>query len=288
MHVILGGTGHVGSATARALLAAKQEVTVVGRHAADALAWEERGARFAAIDVTDNAALRGALRGGDTAFLVNPPADPATDTDAVERASAAAIVEALAGSGLKRIVALSTYGAQPGDAIGDLSVLYDFEQALHAQPIATAILRAAYYLTNWDAQFAAARAGAIVTPYPADLAMPMVAPDDLGRAAADLLTAHALPAGPIHVEGPRRYAAQEVADAFARALGRRVVVEVVPRDRWEDMYRGLGFSPAAARAFVRMAAATLDGMDDLPPAPVRGTTTLEAYVARLASADAAP
>lgn len=285
MHIILGGTGHVGGATARALLAMGEPVTVVGRDPARAPAWEREGARFVAVDVTDSAALNRVLRGGETAFLLNPPGDRAGDADAAERASAAAIVAALEGSGegsgLRRVVAQSTYGAQPGEAIGDLSVLYDFEQALHAQPIPAAILRAAYYFTNWDAQLDAARAGRIVSPFPADMAIPMVAAEDLGRAAARLLTAPDIAAGPTYVEGPRRYTPRDVADAFARALGRDVAVEVVPREGWDAMYRALGFSAASARSYARMTAASVDGME-APAAPVRGDTTLEAHVARLA------
>jgi uncharacterized protein YbjT (DUF2867 family) len=57
----------------------------------------------------------------------------------------------LDGSGLEKIVAQSTYGAQPGEGKGDLNVLYDLEQALAAQPISVSVIRAAYYMSNWDA-----------------------------------------------------------------------------------------------------------------------------------------
>ncbi|TGR60102.1 NmrA family transcriptional regulator, partial [bacterium M00.F.Ca.ET.194.01.1.1] len=91
------------------------------------------------------------------AFLLNPPADPATDTDAEEQKTVAAIVTALAGSGLEKVVAESTYGAQPGEGIGDLSVLYGFEQKLKAQTIPASIIRAAYYMSNWDQALETAR-----------------------------------------------------------------------------------------------------------------------------------
>lgn len=281
MHIILGGTGHVGSAVARALLARGEPVTIVGHDPGKAAGWEAAGARFAAVDATHPDALRAVLRTGTTAYLLNPPADPKTDTDAAERASAAAIVAALDGSGLARVVGHSTYGAQPGEALGDLSVLHDFEQALHAQPIPAAIVRAAYYFTNWDAQLPAARDGTIVTPFPADLALPMVSPADLGREGARLLTAAEISAAPTFVEGPRRYTVRDVGDAFAAALGRPVAVEVVPQPGWEAMFGAIGFSPAAARAYARMTAATIEGVGDWPQAPVRGATTLEAHIAAL-------
>ena len=166
MHIILGGTGRVGSAVARTLLQRGEPVTVVGRDPAKASAWEAQGARFAAVDLTDATALRTVLRTGTTAYLLNPPAEPTTDTDAVESASAAAIVAALDGSGLTRVVGHSSAGARPGEALGDSSVLWDFEQALHAQPIPAAILRAAYYYTNLDAQLPAVRQETFTRPSP--------------------------------------------------------------------------------------------------------------------------
>ena len=44
MYIIMGGTGHVGAATARALLARGAEVTIVTRSAARAAHWRARGA----------------------------------------------------------------------------------------------------------------------------------------------------------------------------------------------------------------------------------------------------
>ena len=56
----------------------------------------------AAPDYEDEAALT-----GKRAFLLNPPAAPSSDTDVEERATVAAIVEALEGSGLEKVVAAS-------------------------------------------------------------------------------------------------------------------------------------------------------------------------------------
>ena len=108
----------------------------------------KRSAVVAVCDIRDTDALRDVFRTGRRAFLLNPPADPSTDTDAEERATVASIVAALDGSGLEKVVAQSTYGARPGERCGDLTVLYELEQAL---AIPASVLRAAYYMTNWDA-----------------------------------------------------------------------------------------------------------------------------------------
>lgn len=279
MHIILGGTGHVGSALAETLLERGEAVTVVSRNASARPAWERKGAQFAVVDVRDVDALRRLFERGRRLFLLNPPADPATDTDAVEKANLRAILAAIEGSGLEKIVAESTYGAQDRDRSGDLGILYAMEQALRAQPIAFSVIRAAYYMSNWDESLRSAREhGKVLSFYPADFTLPMVAPRDLGRVAADLITAPLADTGMHHVEGPRAYSPADVADAFAQALGREVDVEVVPRAQWVAAYRKLGFSEAAAKSYADMTAVTLDEDYPIPGEPIRGRITLQAYI----------
>lgn len=279
MYVIMGGTGHVGSATAEALLARGAAVTLVTRSADRAEEWRAKGADIAEADVEDVASLRAAFRRGRRALLLNPPADTSTDTDAVERRTVAKILAALEGSGLEKVVAESTGGAQPGDRIGDLNVLWELEEGLRAQAIPAAINRAAYYMSNWDGQLdAVRRTGKLQTLFPADLALPMVAPHDLGQAVATRLSSSLDDVGVRYVEGPRLYTSEDVARAFSQALGRPVEVEVTPRDRWKQAFLGLGFSDAAAESYARMTAVAVDSGFDVSDDPLRGTTTLDAYI----------
>jgi len=281
MHIILGGTGRVGSATARALLDMGEPVTIVGHDPAKADQWTKAGATFACVDIHDVDALRAVFRNGTRAFLLNPNANPATDIDAEERRTVAAILSALDGSGLEKVVAESSYGAQPGSQLGDLNILYELERGLAAQPIPATIQRAAYYFSNWDMGLETARtSGVLQSFFPEDFELPMVAPADLGRTAAQFLTEPAQRAGTHYVEGPRRYTPGDVAGAFAAALDRPVRVEVVPRERWEETFRTMGFSEPAAKSYVRMTALTLEGPAK-PADPIRGGTALRDYIEAL-------
>lgn len=281
MFVVLGATGHIGSSVAETLLSSGASVTVVNRDEDKAASWRGRGAQAAVLDVTDVEALREVFRRSRRAFLLNPPASPSTDTDAEEHGTLSAILRALEGSGLEKVVLESTYGAQPGDRIGDLSVLFDFEQALRRQTIPVTVLRAAYYMSNWDGLLDDAKGGTLPTPYPADVAIPMVAPADVGAVAARLLQEDSHPAGAHYVEGPERYSSADVASAFAKAIGRDVVLDVIPRAQWEDAFRKLGFSAAAAASYARMTAVSVDGRYDMPDSPERGATTLSHYIDQL-------
>lgn len=281
MFIVLGASGHVGSAAANALLEAGQPVTAVLHDPAKAPEWQARGAKTATLDVRDSDALRAVFKTGRRAFLLNPPADVATDTDREEHATAHAIVQALQGSGLEKVVLESTLGAQPGERCGDLNVLYDFEQALAAQPIPAAAQRAAYYFSNWDMQLDEAKSGTLTTMLPADLKFPMVAPQDLGRAAARRLQEPAEDQSISGVEGPERYSARDVANAFAQALSRPVELVVTPREKWVEAFRAQGFSDAAAQSYARMTAVSIDSGFEAPTSAERGQITLEAYIRTL-------
>lgn len=279
MFIVIGANGHVGSAVASTLLNAGRPVTAV-IHGDDA-AWRKRGARTAVVDVRNTDDLRAVFRTGTRAFLLNPNADVSTDTDREEHATVRSIVAALEGSGLEKVVAASTYGAQPGERCGDLNVLYDFEQALAAQPIPATIQRGAYYMSNWDDLLDAAKGGVLPTMLSADMKVPMVAPADLGKAAARRLLEPPRQQDVHYVEGPERYSPQRVADIFAAALGNPVKVEVIPRDQWIAAYRKLGFSAAAAESYARMTAVSVDSGFAMSEPFERGETTLEEYIGAL-------
>lgn len=279
MHVVLGGTGQVGSAVARALLNRGEPVTIVTRNAGHGKELHDAGAAVAVVDVRDVEALRKVFRAGRRAFLLNPPASPTTDTDAEERASAAAIVEALEGSGLEKVIAASTYGARRGERCGDLTVLHEFEQRLKAQSIPAAINRGAYYMSNWAEMLDVVRESkALPSFFPANMTIPMVAPQDLGEAAARRLLEPVEECGLHYVEGPEGYSPRDVADAFSEALSQKVDVMVTPREEWTATFLRIGFSPAAAESYARMTGTVIADGPEKPVEPERGRVTLRKYI----------
>lgn len=281
--VVLGASGHIGSAVAKTLLDDGHEVIAIVHDSSNGNDLRSRGADVAAVDVGDAETLRTALRRGRRAFLLNPPAPTRTDTDAEENRTAARIADAVAGSGLEKVLVESTYGAQPGDAIGDLSVLWNFEKSVGATAIPTAINRGAYYFTNLDMLLAGAREGSITSMFPSHLMIPMVAPADLGAAAAERLASPLDDVGIRYIEGPEAYSFDDVAVAFANALGHAVTVRTLDRSEWQENYRQAGFSQPAARAYARMIEVSLEGFAQ-PENPHRGKTTLDDYISELVRA----
>lgn len=282
MFVILGGTGQVGSATARALLDEGQKVTIVTRDENHGKDLKDAGANIAVADIRDVDALRRIFQTGKRAFLLNPPADPSSDTDREERENVAAIMSALDKSGLEKVVAASTYGAFEGERCGDLTVLHEFEQALKRQVIPAAINRAGYYMSNWAGMAEPVReSGTLSSFFPADLSIPMVAPADLGKAAARRLMSGTDDVGVEHVEGPERYTANDVAAIFAKVMDRKVEVLEIARDALEETFREFGFSDEGAASYACMTRRMIDGKTDTSDQPRNGETSLERYVASI-------
>jgi uncharacterized protein YbjT (DUF2867 family) len=285
MYIVLGGTGHVGSALVETLLSRGQEVALVARDRTKASALEARGARVLIADVRDVDALRQAYRQGERLYMLNPPAAPETDTQACERETVACMLRALEGSGIKKVVAHSTIGARPGELTGDLNVLYEMEQGLKRTGIPTSVLRAAYYMSNWESSLGMARdQGVLKTFFPADLKFRMVAPHDLGVAAADLMMAPIESSQCVNVEGPARYSSADVAAAFATALGRAVKVQTIPERDWVDTFKSFGFSEPAAVSYANMTRTLFEKDSPLAGETVRGKTTLEDYFRRASPA----
>jgi len=311
-YVVLGATGHVGSATVRALLNAGAHVTAVTRDANGAKAVElrNRGAQLAVADMCQPEQLCGVLRSlhGHRVrlFVLNPPAAPTGDTDAVEHESIRAILSALSSAVaeglLERVVALSTYGARPGKLIGDMGTLHTLEvglRALHAstkakgdkEPLSIVVLRGAYYYSNLDEYVKPARDnGEIVSLFPRDTPLPMVGPDDLGRMASTLLREGSNTAGvEVHFgEGPAHCSFADVAATLSELLASSAAVRVVevPLPELEQTFRQqFGFSNAAAssyagmtRLFAKEGQGAVPG--DTPPERVhKGQITLKEYLA---------
>ncbi|WP_338762856.1 NmrA family NAD(P)-binding protein [Massilia sp. METH4] len=281
MFVIMGASGHVGAEVANVLTGQGHDIIAVTHDPQQAGRWRSAGRNAAVADVNDPESLRAVFRQGRRAFLLNPPAPVGQDTDTAERESVACILNALALCGLEKVVAASTGGARPGERLGDLNVLWELEEGLRRGPIPAAFNRAGFYMSNWDGQLEAIReTGTLTSFFPADLRLPMVAPRDLGEAAARRLLSSVDDTGVMYVEGPERYSANDVAAAFAEALQRQVRVEVVPRDQWVDTFRSLGFSRPAAESYARMTGISLDSLD-MPDDAIRGRITIDAYIREL-------
>ena len=105
-------------------------------------------------------------------------------------------------------------------------------------------------MENAAGDMASARDTGAITSYlqPLDKTFPMVATDDVGRVAAELLLEDWSGHRVVEVEGPARFSPNDLAAAFSKALERTVSVKTAPRDGWETTFRAQGMTNPTPRA----------------------------------------
>jgi len=112
MYAITGITGQIGGEVARNLLAANLPVRAVVRDLKKAQTWTDQGCEIAQADILDPAALTSAFHGAEGVFILVPPVFDPTPDFAEARATAASLKRALTAAQPRRVVYLSTIGAQ--------------------------------------------------------------------------------------------------------------------------------------------------------------------------------
>jgi uncharacterized protein YbjT (DUF2867 family) len=283
MYAITGITGKVGGALGKSLLAKGQRVRAVLRNRSKADAWAARGCEIALADMAKTDELTAAFEGTQGVFIL-PPSDfdPAPGYPEARRVIDA-LTAALKAAEPKKILCLSTIGA---DAVHDnlLTQRTLMEKALAASGLPVTFLRPAWFMENalWDV--ASARDEGVLHSFlqPADRPFPMVATQDIGSVAADLLVDDWSGTRIVELEGPVRVSPNDLARAFASALGRPVRVEIVPRGSWETLFLSQGMKNPTPR--IRM----LDGFNegwiefsDRGSSALKGRTTLAEVVTQL-------
>jgi uncharacterized protein YbjT (DUF2867 family) len=247
MYAVTGITGKVGAAVARSLLSADQLVRAVVRDRGKGAQWADLGCDIAVADLADAGALAKAFEGTEGVFAMLPPIfDPAPGFPEA-RQFIASMYTALAAAKPKKVVALSTIGADvPNPNL--LNALGLMEEALKTLPIPVVFLRAAWFMENAALDIASARQGNIQSYLqPLDRPFPMIATDDVGRTAAALLQEHGQERRVVELESAQRVSPNTLADAFAKVLAQPVRAEAVPRDRWESIFLAQGMKNPTPR-----------------------------------------
>ena len=240
MFAVTGVTGKVGGAVARALRDAGLPVRAVVRDAAKGTPWAARGCNVAVADLDEVAPLAAAFTGVGGAFAVLPPIfDPTPgfpEAKAMIGTLRAALVEALP----PKLVVLSTVGADATrpNLLNQLGLL---ERALADLPTRVTFLRPGWFMENAAADLTSARETGVIRSYlqPLDHAVPMVATEDVGRTAAQLLQEDWAGHRIVELQA-ERVTPNAIASAFAKALGRSVRAEAAPRAHWEEIFRSEG------------------------------------------------
>ncbi len=189
MITVMGASGHIGRRVAELLLDSGEKVRALGRSKEKLAPLERKGAAVDTGDAADAKFLTSAFRGAEGAFTLMPPDSRSTDYRALQDRVGEAMAAAIRESGLRRVVFLSSVGADLPSGTGPIAGLHAQEERLrHLEGVAALILRPGYFFENFEETLGLIKHqginGGAVAP---DVAIPMIATRDIADAAAKAL-----------------------------------------------------------------------------------------------------
>ncbi|MFP5019355.1 NmrA family NAD(P)-binding protein [Pseudonocardia phyllosphaerae] len=253
MITVLGATGNVGSQVVTELADAGEDVRAVSRRSGF------RG------DIADPDFLRRALDGADAAFVLLPMDVTAPGYACHQARLGSSITEALRATGVPRVVALSSLGAEvPGGpdlaTTGYLGSLHEQEERLATLDAQVTRLRPGMFLESflWSLQIMCEH-GMHADSIDPGVALPMVATRDVGRAAATALLTPDAPAV-VETQGAADRTVPEVVTALGARLGLPELGYVrLPDEEMENVLQRAGMPADSARLHVAMNRAFNEG-----------------------------
>lgn len=284
MNTILGASGQVGSAVVANLLKNRQPVRGVIRNKKKADKLKKAGAAVALADIHDEPALTTSFKGATAVLVLTPESGEEKDMMADVRSVLQNYRSAAEKSAVKKIIGLSSVGAQHERGTGNIQMSYMLEHAFTGLPAKKIFIRPAYYFSNWlEYTDTVKKDGVLPTFFPPDLSIPMISPMDVAEIIANIMTDDRNDDLEIvyELEGPAAYSSNEVAGAFSEVLRKPVKVQTIDRAEWENSLKSMGFSPDGIKNFVEMTEAVIAGIASLErnkTISVKGKTTLKEYL----------
>jgi uncharacterized protein YbjT (DUF2867 family) len=265
--------GNIGRSLVETLLARGAEVTLIARNPEKVRDFAARGARVVQGSIDDREVLDRAFEGAGAVFWLTPPGmRPDAHEWAIATARTAA--EAVRRRDVKRVVLLSSVGAQSGPGVGPVGALLDIEKAFRAAAPDVVSLRAGFFMENlFRSLDTIVKAGAIFSPTPADKKSPTVASRDIAAMAAEELLASTPGHRTRGVHGPVDLSPREQAAILTEVLGFPVAYVEVPVEAAEKGMVDAGVPAFAAASFADMYRGIIDGrMDPAEPRSAETTT----------------
>ncbi|KAJ4246542.1 hypothetical protein NW762_013483 [Fusarium torreyae] len=215
-------------------------------------------------DVCDVSTLD--FSGSDAVLACLPPAYDGRDIIVHAQTVSDNIRDATEKAGsVKRLVLLSSVGAEFAEGVGELKTNHISEEVLKATNIPEiTIARCAYFMENWTMSVETLKGPDpffFSTITPLDFRIAMVAAKDIGQSlATELIREWTPPTKPYIYElhGPQPYSPLDVQQAFSQALNKHVEVRAVEKDELPKFY-GQIFAPQIVDEWVEMTLSFLPG-----------------------------
>lgn len=289
MIVRSGATGNTAGAAAKSLLAKKQKVRVVGRNQAKLQSLVSQGAEAFEADLEKPDDIEHALKGATAAYVLIPPNFVVADFRAYQKRLAANIGKAIESSSCRKVVLLSSLGADHESGTGPIVGLHELEYRLkEIAGLDTLAIRAGYFMENLLGNVGMLKSmGIFGAPAPAEAPLAVIAAADIGNYAATRLEALDFKGFQVvNLIGPAIVTFAEITRAVGQAIGNPALPFV--QFSYEDAHKGLmqaGIPEGMASLFIEMYQGAAKGLlQPEPGTPLVNTQTTVSEFAKVIAA----
>lgn len=260
--VVTGSLGHISQPLAIELLAKGHTVTVVSSKPDKQTAIDELGARAAIGSLEDVEFLAATFAGADAVYAMIPPNVTGSDVRAYYGRIGRHYAQAITQAGVRRVVYLSSYGADLDEGTGLILGAHDVEGILgQLSDVAVTYLRPTYFYYNLYAFVGMIKGtGSMAANYGGTDKLVMVDPVDIAAVAAEELTT------PSHTGRTVRYIASDertgtdIARVLGEAIGKPDLTWTVITDgQMQNGMEANGVPARLAADFVAMFASVRSG-----------------------------
>lgn len=261
--IVTGSLGHTGKLLAAELIKKGQTVTIISSNPEKQKDIEAVGAKAAFGSLEDTEFLASTFAGADAVYAIVPPNYETLDWRAFYRKIGNSYAQAIQQSGVKRIVHLSSWGADLDKGTGLIVGSHDVEGILNDLPedVAVTHLRAGFIYYNLYLMTEMIKnAGFIAANYGGNDVIVMVDPKDIAAAAAEELQTPATGKNVRYVASDER-TADEVARVLGVAIGKPDLKwEILTDEQMRDNMRQHGIPAQIIDGIVELNAAIHSGI----------------------------
>lgn len=282
----MGATGHIGRVIVEELLKRGHVVRAIGRNVDKLHQLDIKGANLVICEFDDVETLTQAFTDAYAVFSFIPPGSDEADYEAYQDRVSSAICQAIREASVKRLVNLSSLGANLPSGTGPIAGLHRHEERLNALNCFTTLihLRPTFFMENLNEHLPQIlNEQQIRSCIDENLPLDMVATRDIGWKAADFLDSTAdFPHLVFEFVGPKPVTMWQVTELFANVLDmpelhyQQISLEEA---RWEWLQAGMNEKLVAM--LIEMYKAFNTGLI-VPTQELtlthHGTTTIQAYI----------
>jgi len=145
--VVLTASSRTGTQAVKTLLESGSNVRAAARNMTKLESLKSLGAETVEADLSQPETIKAALKEGKVLFFINPPVYSGADMFEEATRVAKVLAEALKGSDIKRVVLLSSIGAEQSEGTGNIGTTHILEGALKGfSNLEIVLLRCAYFV----------------------------------------------------------------------------------------------------------------------------------------------